>query len=136
MVKEISAGGLVVRDGKVLMVKVENLKGEIVWTFPKGHLESGEGARQAALREVEEETGWSCRILNPLTTARYRFERHGRLVSKEVRWYRMDPIKKVGSRDPDEILAVRWSTLVNASRLLRYDSDIKLLEAFWKREKA
>ena len=62
MNKEFSAGGLVRRGGKVLMVKVCNLKGEEVWTFPKGHVEKGETPMEAALREVEEETGWRCRL--------------------------------------------------------------------------
>lgn len=131
--QEVSAGGLVVRDGKVLMVQVEDLQGEIVWTFPKGLLEPGEGSRRAALREVEEETGWSCRIQAPLMTARYRFQRNGRSVSKRVRWYRMQPVKKVGGRDAAEIRAVRWSTLEAAAKAACYPSDLALLEAFRKK---
>ena len=133
MLKESSAGGLVVRAGKVLLVKVENLEGEVRWTFPKGHLEAGEGARQAALREVEEETGWACRIKVPLTTARYRFFRGERQVDKQVRWYLMAPLKKTGGRDGEEIMAVRWAGVAAAGKLIRYPSDIALLEAFRKR---
>ena len=122
-----------VREGKVLMVKVENLEGEVRWTFPKGHLEAGESPRQAALREVEEETGWACRIQGPLTTARYRFFRGGREVSKQVKWYLMAPVKKVGSRDGEEIMAVRWVALAGAVKILRYRSDLELLAAFHQR---
>jgi ADP-ribose pyrophosphatase YjhB (NUDIX family) len=131
--KEVSAGGLVVREGQVLLVKVENLQGEIRWTFPKGHLEPGEGARQAALREVEEETGWACRILEPLTTARYHFFRKGREVAKQVKWYLMAPLRKTGRRDPDEIMAVRWAGLAAARQLISYPSDIELFESYRKR---
>lgn len=130
MRKEVSAGGLVVRDGKALLVKVENLEGEVRWTFPKGHLEAGEGPRQAALREVEEETGWACRIQRPLTTARYRFSRDGREVSKQVRWYLMTPLRRTGSRDPDEVLAVRWAGLDAARKLISYPSDLELFAAY------
>ena len=133
MLREVSAGGLVVREGRLLMVKVTKLQGEVVWTFPKGHLEAGEGSRQAALREVEEETGWACRIRERLSTARYHFLRHGREVSKQVRWYLMAPVKKVGSRDGEEIMAVRWAGVAEAGKLIRYPSDIELLEAFRKR---
>ena len=129
MLKEVSAGGLVERGGKVLLVKVTNLQGELVWTFPKGHLEKGERAPQAALREVEEETGWACRIKKPLMTARYHFFRNGREVAKQVRWYRMEPIKKVGSRDTEEILAVRWAAPATVARLIRYPSDLRLMRA-------
>lgn len=61
---EYSAGGLIVRKTKILMVQVRNLEGHIVWTFPKGHIEKGETEEQTALREVYEETGWKCKILN------------------------------------------------------------------------
>jgi len=133
MLKEVSAGGLVLRAGKVLLVKVSNLQGEVLWTFPKGHLEKGEGARQAALREVEEETGWACRIRAPLMTARYRFLRKGREVAKRVEWFRMAPVRKVGRRDPDEIMAVRWIPAASAVRLLRYPSDLRLMRLFQRR---
>jgi diadenosine hexaphosphate hydrolase (ATP-forming) len=134
--KEVSAGGLVARGGKVLLVKVENLQGEVRWTFPKGHLEAGEDAPEAALREVEEETGWACRIEAPLTTARYRFRHDGREVAKEVRWFLMAPLRKTGSRDPVEVMAVRWASLEAARRLISYPSDIELFEAFLLRRGA
>ena len=54
--KEYAAGGIVGKNGKVLLVKVTNLQGQVVWTFPKGHLEKNETPLKAALREVEEET--------------------------------------------------------------------------------
>jgi ADP-ribose pyrophosphatase YjhB (NUDIX family) len=133
VLREVSAGGLVVRDGKVLLVRVENLQGEVRWTFPKGHLEAGEGPRQAARREVEEETGWACRIRGALGTARYRFRRGAREVSKQVRWYLMTPLRRTGSRDPDEVLAVRWAALGAARRLISYPSDIALLDAYQRR---
>jgi ADP-ribose pyrophosphatase YjhB (NUDIX family) len=136
VLKETSAGGLVVREGKMLLVKVKNLEGEVRWTFPKGHLEAGEGARQAALREVEEETGWACSIRTPMTTARYSFLRDGREVSKQVKWYLMAPLKKTGSRDGEEIMAVRWATLAAARKLIRYPSDIELFEAYIRKVRA
>ena len=133
MRKEVSSGGLVVRDGKVLMVEVQNLLGQVVWTFPKGHLEKGEGPRRAALREVEEETGWACRIKGPLMTARYEFRRGGRKVSKRVKWYWMAPLKRTGGRDADEIQTVRWAALARAEKLISYPSDCKLLKVFVRR---
>ncbi len=128
--KEFSAGGVVSRGEKLLLIRARNLRGEEVWTFPKGHLEPGEGPEEAALREVEEETGWRCRILRPLPTARYRFQRQGFPVAKEVRWYWMRPVEKTGLPDAREILSARWSSPADAGEKLVYPGDLNLLKAW------
>ena len=50
---EKSAGGIVMRGEEVLMIRDRYGR----WTFPKGHIEAGETAQEAAVREVMEETG-------------------------------------------------------------------------------
>jgi ADP-ribose pyrophosphatase YjhB (NUDIX family) len=128
--KEFAAGGVVGRGGKILLVQVKNLEGEIVWTFPKGHLEKGETWRGAALREVEEETGWKCRSLGLLSNVTYRFERKGKPVFKRVRWYKMEPVEKTGKPDADEIRRTKWIDAEKASKILRYDSDVLVLARY------
>ena len=128
--KELSAGGIVGRAGKVLLVEVENLKGETVWTFPKGHLEKGETWGAAALREVEEETGWKCRSLGLLSNATYWFKRDGRLVFKRVRWYRMEPVRKTGKPDAKEIIRTKWVDAASAADSLTYPSDARVLARY------
>src|SRR5947209_5228471 len=49
-----SAGGALVRDGSVCLTKP---RGKERWQLPKGHIDPGEKAAQAAVREVLEETG-------------------------------------------------------------------------------
>ena len=126
--KEVSAGGVVRRGGEVLLVKVTNLKGEQVWTFPKGHLEKGETALQAALREVEEETGWKCSSRGKLMTVGSKFQREGRLVDKKVEWFLMEPVEKTGTPDAVEILEAAWVKDEAAPEMLKYPSDLKLME--------
>ncbi len=135
MDREFSAGGLVSRTDRLLLVKVRNLRGDLVWTFPKGHLDEGETPLQAALREVEEETGWRCRRLGDLLTVGYRFFRNGREVSKRVKWYWMEPIEKTGEPDAEEVLLAKWVEAVEAQGMLRYPSDFKLLEK-WRQASA
>ena len=128
--KEYAAGGIVERNGKILLVKVTNLQGEVVWTFPKGHLEKKETPLMAALREVEEETGWKCRHVGPLALIRYRFNRNGRPVAKKVRWYRMEPVKRTGKPDAVEIMKTKWVAKKMATKSLRYPSDLRLIARY------
>lgn len=129
---EFSAGGLVFDEAarKLALVRVKNLQGEIVWTFPKGHIEKGETAPEAALREVREETGWACEIRRPFEKVQYWFRREGGLVKKSVTWFLMAPVKREGAHDADEILEIRWADLAEARELVSYRSDITLLEKF------
>lgn len=148
MNKEVSAGGLVLRNKKILMVQVKNLEGKIVWTFPKGHLEKKETVLAAALREVKEETGWKCKIIAekpevpihgksspqiysgvipPFQSVSYQFLRAHQLIHKKVFWFLMKPTKKTGKKDAKEILKVRWFSLEKAKKTASYPSDKKLL---------
>ena len=124
---EFSAGG-VVQDGEnLLMVKVENLEGKRVWTFPKGHIEKGEKAPEAALREVEEETGYRCEILKPFDKVQYWFKREGQLINKTVTWFLMKPLEKTGTHDAEEVLETRWVSMDEAIKLAKYKSDKQIL---------
>lgn len=126
--EEYSAGGVVTREGKVLLIRMKTLGGELVWTFPKGHLEKDETPKEAALREVEEESGFSCVVKAPLSLIRYSFVRKGRRVSKKVRWYWMEPRRKTGSPDAGEIHGMKWLDFGRAKTLLRYPADFRLID--------
>jgi 8-oxo-dGTP diphosphatase len=128
--KEFSAGGVLLKDGRLLLIKMRNLLGEEVWTFPKGHLEASETAAQAALREVKEETGLDGRVLRALGTARYSFLRDGSPVDKEVDWFLMEETGGDGKAlTPDEVLDKRWCAPDEALALLKYPSDLDIMEA-------
>src|SRR4029453_19411473 len=63
MLLEFSAGGLVFDEqGRVLLIRARDLRGQPVWTLPKGALAPGESSADAALREVREETGYRCEL--------------------------------------------------------------------------
>lgn len=51
------SAAIIVADGKVLMVRRAVKEGELMWQFPAGAIEDGEGAQEAAVRETLEETG-------------------------------------------------------------------------------
>ena len=125
---EFSCGGVMLDGNKVLLVQVKSMKGRKIWTFPKGHIEAGETPRQAALREVLEETGYRAGILRPLLKVRYAFTLKGKYVKKVVQWYLMKKLGRIGKHDPSEIIAINWVSLSKAKEMVEYPSDIRLLE--------
>ena len=97
------------------------------WSLPKGKLEPGETHEAAAVREVEEETGWHCAPRRG--TARRCATRTGTGRPKQVRYWRMTPERFAGSsRRTTEIDDVRWISLPEAATLLSYDADRHLLD--------
>jgi 8-oxo-dGTP diphosphatase len=114
-----AAGGVVIRDGNVLLVHRPEY-GD--WSFPKGKLDPGESWEEAALREVEEEAGLRCELGEEVGRTHYR-DSSGR--EKEVRYYRMEPEGEAFAQN--EVDAVRWVPLEEAGSLLSYDRDRELL---------
>jgi len=81
-----AAGGVVIRDGAVVLVHRPKYDD---WTFPKGKAEEGESDEDCALREVHEETGLRCALAEELGATEY-VDGSGR--PKRVRWWRMEPL--------------------------------------------
>lgn len=95
------------------------------WSLPKGKLDPGEPALDAALREVEEETGLRCAPGPELTTIRYRDHK---ARSKQVRYWAMHAV--AGAFEPNgEVDEVRWCALDEAAEQLSYDHDVAVLDA-------
>lgn len=75
-----SSGGLVLNHNNFLLIKRRN-KGE--WRIPKGHIEPGESAEEAALREIGEETGYKdLVVMADLGTQLNQFERQGEIIKR------------------------------------------------------
>ena len=128
IVSEFSCGGVILDGRKVLLVQVKNLKGKKIWTFPKGHIEAGETPRQAALREVLEETGYKAAIIRPMIRVKYAFTFQGNYIKKMVQWYLMKKLGRIGKHDASEILSICWVSLLKAHELVQYPSDIRLVD--------
>lgn len=120
----LAAGGVVVRrDGGGARVAIVHRPKYEDWTLPKGKLEPGESFEQAALREVEEETGLRCELGPELGSTSYA-DRHGR--SKLVRYWEMTP--SGGEFSPNrEVDELRWVTPDEARASLTYEHDRELV---------
>jgi len=122
-----AAGGIVCRTGPdgLAEVAVIHRPAQDDWSLPKGKLEEAEEPEEAALREVEEETGLRCEIARPAGSTAY-VDRRGR--DKIVRYWVMRPVEG-GFRPSEEVDAMRWLTVEEALGLLTYPIDRTLLSA-------
>ena len=89
MTEAVSCGGVVIHDGKVLLL-YKNQNGRYMgWVLPKGTVEPGETYQQTALREVKEETNSDAEIVKYIGKTQYTFRGNEDIVSKTVHWYLM-----------------------------------------------
>jgi 8-oxo-dGTP pyrophosphatase MutT (NUDIX family) len=130
-VDEISAGGLVVDDSADqplgAVIGRRDRKGRLLWSLPKGHIEPGESAEQAAVREVAEETGITGRILGRLGTIDFWFVAEGRRVHKTVHHFLMRAESGELSDADIEVTAVAWVPLEEIAERLAYDDERALV---------
>jgi 8-oxo-dGTP pyrophosphatase MutT (NUDIX family) len=94
------------------------------WSLPKGKLDESETWEQAALREVEEETGLRCRLERELSETRYTDSRGS---PKIVKYWLMTP--EGGQFTPTiEVDEIRWLSASEALNHLSYDHDRAFLK--------
>ncbi len=98
------------------------------WGFPKGHLEEGETAEDAAVREVKEETGIRGVVLAPLGTIDYWFVAENRRVHKTVHHYLLEAAGGELSDEDIEVTEVAWVPLTEVTGRLAYADERRLLD--------
>jgi 8-oxo-dGTP pyrophosphatase MutT (NUDIX family) len=118
-----AAGGVVVADGKVVIVHRPKYDD---WSFPKGKLDEGETFEEAALREVEEETGLTCALGEFLGEVQYGLESGNRKV---VRFWKMRVLSgTIEDREAtSEVDLIEWVGFDAAPGRLSYSIDADLL---------
>jgi 8-oxo-dGTP pyrophosphatase MutT (NUDIX family) len=133
-VNETSAGGLVL-DGRgpgaqgALIGRLDR-RGRLLWSLPKGHVEDGETEPQAAVREVQEETGIHGEVLGKLGTIDFWFVADGRRVHKTVHHYLLlstDPEQELSDADV-EVSEVAWVPVAELADRLAYADERRLVQ--------
>jgi 8-oxo-dGTP pyrophosphatase MutT (NUDIX family) len=119
---------LVVREETVLLISIASGRR---WQLPKGHIEAGETAEQAAVREVREETGISGRVVAPLPGVEYWFVERGRKqVHKQVHYFLLAFLSgDTANYDPTEVSGASWFSWDEALTRLTFDNERRVVAA-------
>lgn len=125
------AGAIVVRAGKtgprILLVTARRNPGN--WIFPKGHVESGETLRAAAVREAREEAGVEGKVVGAAGRMSFEFGDNTYRVTYFV-------VKTSDAGKEREGRRLRWLKYKQALRRLTFDETRDLLRDAWPRIKA
>jgi 8-oxo-dGTP pyrophosphatase MutT (NUDIX family) len=127
--RERSAGGVVVR-GKEVVVIVPTRRasdGSRVLALPKGHIDPGENALQAATREVREETGIVGEPITELGETRYWYRRDGQTIPKSVCFYLFFYVEGSTDDHDDEVEEARWIALQDAQSELSHTAEREMV---------
>jgi ADP-ribose pyrophosphatase YjhB (NUDIX family) len=131
-VEETSAGGLVVdrTEGapRVALIGRVDRRGRLLWSLPKGPVEAGETHEDAAVREVEEETGIRGRVLAALGTIDYWFVAEDRRIHKTVHHYLLEASGGELSDEDIEVDEVAWVPLTELRDRLAYAGERRLAD--------
>ena len=131
-VHQVSAGGVAHRvdDGRIEVVVIKTST-EGRWQLPKGMIDPGETAEIAALREVREEAGIVCEIIEPLEIIEYwfvgSFDGPKKRYHKKVHFYLMKFLEGDVNDHDHEVVEARWVGIDEAERMLAFDGEKDLI---------
>ena len=129
MIREFSAGGVVVRrvEGRpfVAVVRVR----DAILALPKGHPDGDESAAAAAAREVREETGVEAELVEKLGDIRYWYAREGKRVMKKVAFFLFSYRSGDVADHDHEVEEALWIPLDEAPERLAYKGEREMAES-------
>lgn len=121
-IKEKSCGCIIVKDGKVLLIK--QVSGH--WGFPKGHVEHDEEEEQTALREVKEETNLDVKIdSNKRYVEKYITDKG---IDKEVVLFVAEPINEEIKMQEEEVSRIKWMSFEEAINQITFKETKQILK--------
>jgi len=129
MRREFSAGGVLVRsiNGRPHVAAIRPQGKPGIWALPKGKIDPGESAAEAAVREVREETGVEAEPIEKLGEIEYTYERKKGPVDKRVAFWLFQYLSGELHHD-HEIADVRWMPLEEAAEALTYEGEREMVK--------
>jgi len=126
--EQISAGGVAFRLNKAeIEVAIVAVKPSLRWQLPKGLIDEGESEEKAAVREVSEEAGIECEIIEKIETVEYWYfaTQKGKRVRyhKFVHFFLLRFISGDVRNHDYEIAEARWVSPDEAIEMLAFKSE-------------
>lgn len=130
IVREPTAGGVVFRHnkkGQVEILLIQDAKDR--WTIPKGHIEEGETAKQAAVREIGEEAGLhDVEVIDWLGKIHFRYRRIDKLVLMTTQIYLVKARSDTNAiKKEDWMNGIKWFAFHDALDAIEYEDIGKLM---------
>jgi 8-oxo-dGTP pyrophosphatase MutT (NUDIX family) len=116
------------REIAVIVPKRRGADGQRVLALPKGHIDPGESALQAASREVREEAGIVGEPISELGEVRYWYRRDGLAIGKSVSFFLFRYLEGDVSDHDDEVEEARWIPFAEAQTALSYPTEREMVE--------
>ena len=132
-VDEVSAGGLVIDFSGtrgLLIGRIDHkdaTRERLLWSLPKGHIEEGETPEQAAVREVQEETGITSEITKSIGVIDFWFMAGGKRIHKTVHHFIFKEVSGELTPQITEVDEVSWFPLSEIVDRLAYPDEKKLI---------
>ena len=138
MRREFSAGGVLVRSirGRAHVAAIRPQGRQGIWALPKGKIDPGESAAEAAVREVREETGVEGDLVEKLGDVRYVYTAtwegaKGERIFKVVSFFLLragrGKIDEIDDAMRIEVDEARWLPLDEAARLLTHKGERQMV---------
>jgi len=136
IVREPTAGGVVFRrdeQGGIEILLIQDAKDR--WTIPKGHIEEGETAQEAAKREIGEEAGLTdTDVLGWLGKIHFRYRRVDKLVLMTTQIYLVRARGNTNAIQKEEWMnGIKWFKFNDALDVIEYEDIGKLMLLGMKR---
>lgn len=116
---KVIVGGVIEKNGKILLVQEKQEKCYGKWNLPAGHLDSNESIMQGAIREIKEETGCDVELTGIANLA-------NRIMEDDIFVCIVFTTKLLNENikiNPEEILDVKWWSIDDV--LNNMDKDLR-----------
>lgn len=126
MQHEKSCGAIVYRKfhGNTELLLIKNQNGGH-WSFPKGHVETGETEEETAIREIMEETG--IEVILDTSFRRMITYTPKKETTKDVIYFLARATTYDYTPQEEEIAQIKWVEINHAATILSYDNDRQLV---------